>query len=364
LDGTRKERGSAPTGPIRLMYRMYRHVLPAVYDELTRWRARAESIPDPELRAQALASMSSKQFHCEGGAVFAASASDRREALVPLIVALQTISDYLDNLCDRSTSLDPDDFRQLHRAMLDAVDPDAETADYYAHRAEREDGGYLAALVAACRENIRKLPGYAVVQPHVVRLAGLYGDLQVYKHIRREERLDRLHRWWAHHRADHPELFWNEFAAAAGSTLGMFALFVEACRPDVTERDARRTTDAYFPYLCGLHILLDYLIDQEEDRIGGDLNFCSYYANDAEMLRRIGWIADQARKAADRLPCRKFHRMVIEGLLAVYLSDPKAEEQPVVRFIARELMRNSPMTRLFFRINALWVRRRGRAAVR
>ena len=56
--------------------------------------------------------------------------------------------------------------------------------------------------------------------------------------------------------------------------------------------------------------------------------------------------------------------MVIEGLLAVYLSDPKAEEQPVVRFIARELMRNSPMTRLFFRINALWVRRRGRAAVR
>jgi len=361
LNETRKFRRGMPAGPLRLMYRMYRHVLPAVYDELARWRARAEAIPDPELRAQALASMSSKQFHCEGGAVFAAAVKDRCGELVPLIVALQTISDYLDNLCDRSTSLDPDDFRLLHRAMLDAVDPEAETTDYYAHRAEREDGGYLAALVAACQESIRRLPGYAKVQPHVSRLAGLYGDLQVYKHIRRDERLGSLHRWWALHRADHPELYWNEFAAATGSTLGMFALFVEACRPDVTERDAERTAGAYFPYLCGLHILLDYLIDQEEDRIGGDLNFCSYYASDAEMLQRIGWIADQARKAADGLPCSRFHRMVIEGLLAVYLSDPKAAEQPVVRFVARELMRNSPTTRLFFMLNALWIRRRAKA---
>jgi tetraprenyl-beta-curcumene synthase len=350
-----------PAGPLRLMYRMYRHVLPAVYDELARWRARAEAIPDPELRRQALASMSTKQFHCEGGSVFAAAAGDRRDDLVPLIVALQTISDYLDNLCDRSTSLDPDDFRLLHRAMLDAVDPIATTTDYYAHRAEREDGGYLAALVTECQTRIRRLPGYAAVQPHVVRLAGLYGDLQVYKHIRREERLESLQRWWALHRADHPELLWNEFAAATGSTLGMFALFVEACRPDATERDAERTAEAYFPYLCGLHILLDYLIDQEEDRIGGDLNFCSYYANDAEMLVRIRWIADEARRAADNLPCAKFHRMVIEGLLAVYLSDPKAAEQPFVRFAARELMRNSPMMRLFFRLNALWIRRRAQA---
>jgi tetraprenyl-beta-curcumene synthase len=353
-------RSGMPAGPLGLMYRMYRHVLPAVYEELGRWRARAEAIPDPELRTQALASMSSKQFHCEGGAVFAAAAGDRRDDLVTLIVALQTISDYLDNLCDRSTSLDPDDFRLLHRAMLDAVDPIATTTDYYAHRAEREDGGYLAALVTACQGVIRRLPGYAAVRPHVARLAGLYADLQVYKHIRHEERLASLQRWWALHRADHPELLWNEFSAAAGSTLGMFALFVEACRPDAAERDAERTVKAYFPYLCGLHILLDYLIDQEEDRIGGDLNFCSYYVSDAEMLERIRWIADEARRAADRLPCAKFHRMVIEGLLAVYLSDPKAARQPVVRFVARELMRNSPMTRLFFRLNALWIRRRGK----
>src|SRR5690606_6062217 len=150
-----------PNGPIRLMYRMHRRILPAVYLELSRWRTRAEAIPDPELRTQALASMTSKQFHCEGGAVYAAAAADRHNELVPLIVALQTISDYLDNLCDRSTSLDPDDFRLLHRAMLDAVDPEAEPVDYYALRSEREDGGYLESLVRECQTRVRALPGYA-----------------------------------------------------------------------------------------------------------------------------------------------------------------------------------------------------------
>ena len=211
------ERHRVPQNPVQLMVRMYRHILPETRRELARWRREAESIPNEELRLQAISSMTTKQFHCEGGAVFAAAAGDRLGDLVPLIVALQTISDYLDNLCDRSTSLDPDDFRLLHRAMLDAVDPDAAPTDYYAHRAEREDGGYLAALVAACQARVRALPGYAVVQPHVTRFAGLYGDLQVYKHIRREERLESLQRWWAHHRADHPELYWNEFEIGRAS---------------------------------------------------------------------------------------------------------------------------------------------------
>ena len=45
---------------------------------------------------------------------------DYKEA-IQFIVAYQTISDYLDNLCDRSTSLDPADFAALHEAMTDAL---------------------------------------------------------------------------------------------------------------------------------------------------------------------------------------------------------------------------------------------------
>lgn len=352
-----------PRGPIGLMYRMYRFILPDVYRELARWRKMAGQIPDPELRSQAIASLTSKQFHCEGGSVYAAAAVERRKELVPLIVALQTISDYLDNLCDRSTSLDPDDFRLLHQSMLDAVNPDAEPADYYALRQEREDGGYLEALVRTCQDCIRQLPGYGAASRRVSALVGLYGDLQVYKHIRKDQRLPSLHAWWETHRGRCAHLKWNEFAAATGSTLGMFMLFVDACRADLTESEAQRTMDAYFPHMCGLHILLDYLIDQEEDRLGGDLNFCNYYESRDELLSRLAEIAGRARQDAGNLPDAAFHRMVVEGLMAVYLSDPKAWSQPDVREVARSIMRHSPLSRLFFWVNTKWVRRRGKRRI-
>ena len=350
------EARTIPRGPVRLMYRLYKYIFPDVHAELARWRKMAEAIPDPELRTQAIASMTSKQFHCEGGAVYAAARLEDRHILIPLIVALQTISDYLDNLCDRSTSLSAEDFRLLHQSMLDAVDPSAPLSDYYALRTEREDGGYLQSLVRTCQACVAQLPGYAKVQPHVTYLVGLYGDLQVYKHIRKDLRLDSLQSWWELHKEQCPGLQWNEFAAATGSTLGMFMLFLEACRADLTEAEAERTMNGYFPHVCSLHIMLDYLIDQEEDRVGGDLNFCSYYADKNELLRRFGDIVERARTDVRQLPAAGFHRMIIEGLMALYLSDPKARRQADVREVSRVLMRKSPATRIFFWLNSVWIR--------
>lgn len=345
-----------PGTPIRLMYRVYKYILPEVRAELGRLRVIAERIPDPELRTQALASMDSKQFHCEGGGVYAAANLGARHLLIPLIVALQTISDYLDNLCDRSTSLDEDDFRLLHQSMLDAVDPDARLRDYYALRAERDDGGYLHELVATCQKCVGALASYEKVRARVVELVGLYRDLQVYKHIVRERREPQLMGWWKQHRSRFPDLQWNEFAAATGSTLGMFMLFVAASDGEMTEEAADAIYRAYFPHVCGLHIMLDYLIDQEEDRSGGDLNFCNYYPDQSTLVERIEVIVHWARRDVGQLPHSGFHRMIIEGLLALYLSDPKVREQPDVRRISRKLMRGSPLTRLFFWGNSVWIR--------
>jgi tetraprenyl-beta-curcumene synthase len=338
------------------MARVYRHIRPGVRDELREWRRKAESIPDAELRRQALASIAAKRFHCEGGAVYAAACLPQKALLIRLIVAYQTISDYLDNLCDRSTSQDAADFRRLHQSMLDAVDPSASPGDYYAHRAEREDGGYLSDLVRTCQECNRRLPSYARVQPDVRELVSYYCDLQVYKHIRPDLRERALLAWWEPHRARYPDWRWNEFAAATGSTLGVFTLFLAATQPALEPAAAARARQAYFPSICGLHILLDYLIDQEEDRLGADLNFCGYYASPEQTAERIGFIIAQARKAVQPLEHAGFHRMIIEGLLALYLSDPKVARQPAVRQIAKQLMKRSPLTRLFFRLNSLWIR--------
>lgn len=339
------------------MHRIYRYVFPEVRSELKRWRETAELMPDPELRKQAVDSLTHKEFHCKGGAVYAAANLPIRHVLIPLIVAFQTISDYLDNLCDRSTSLDPEDFRLLHRSMLDAVDPAAPLADYYALRAEKDDGGYLHELVRTCQSCVSRLPSYPLVRESVRELVGLYGDLQVYKHIRKDLRERELLNWWEKHRPKFSHLRWNEFAAATGSTLAVFHLFLAASDTRLTARGAETIRQAYFPHVCGLHILLDYLIDQEEDLAGGDLNFCGYYEDGETTARQIASIAERARRDIVRLDHPRFHRMIIEGLLALYLSDPKVREQRHVRQISRKLMKGSPLMRVFFFANSIWIRR-------
>ncbi|MFD1176768.1 tetraprenyl-beta-curcumene synthase family protein [Paenibacillus puldeungensis] len=350
-------RNQYPKEPIRLMSRVYKYILPDVRHELDCWKKDAERIPDMELRKQALASIASKEFHCQGGAVYAAANLPLRHILIPLIVAFQTISDYLDNLCDRSTSKAEDDFRLLHQSMLDAVNPSTSLQNYYALREEQQDGGYLHRLVQACRDNIAELPGYRSAKPFIMDLVGLYTDLQVYKHIDPKLREAKLLSWWEHHENRAPELRWNEFAAATGSTLGVFMLFLAAGNEGLDEASAKVIHDAYFPHVCGLHIMLDYLIDQAEDELGGDLNFCSYYENKETMLGRIAFIVEGARRDIQKLPASSFHRMIIEGLLALYLSDPKVSQQEEIREVSKRLMRRSPLMRLFFFANSLWIRK-------
>jgi tetraprenyl-beta-curcumene synthase len=342
---------------LRLSYLVGKRVVPSAARELAEWQELADDIPNGELRNQALASIRDKDFHAEGGSVYAAAALDNFDSLIRLIVALQTISDYLDNLCDRSVSMDEKDFRQLHQAMMDAVDPSPTYHDYYRFHPNQDDGGYLHSLVKTCKEELNRLPSYEVAQQEVGRLAGLYSDLQVYKHIAVERREDRLRSWFEEHREQLPDLEWWEFAAATGSTLGMFALFVEAAQPDLDADYVEKLLRAYFPWVCGLHILLDYFIDQEEDRREGDLNFITYYPDRETMAQRLTFFAREAGRRVLNLSDTAFHEFVVEGLPALYLSDEKVKQQQLSD-VAWQLLRvggpNSIVIHWVCRLRRLW----------
>ncbi|QQE73862.1 tetraprenyl-beta-curcumene synthase family protein [Brevibacillus composti] len=345
--------------PWQLLYRMYRHIQPVLEREFGAWYERAQRIDDPELRKQAMASMESKKFHCQGGSVYATQVIPHAEVIVPLIVAYQTISDYLDNLCDRSTSLDPVDFRQLHVSMQDALTPGAPLRDYYQYRDEKDDGGFLAELVLACQRYAAQLPGYEKIKPHVLRLSCLYSDLQVYKHIAHDQREARLLSWWEEHKSENEGLFWQEFAAVTGSTINIFALFCMATEKEVADEEIAAVNQAYFPWISGLHILLDYLIDLEEDRLGGDLNFVSYYRSEQEATERLQHFIKQAKASVEGLPNPAFHRMIVDGLVAFYLVDRKVNRnQPRIYTIARQLLKQAKgLPSLLFYVNSLLVRR-------
>lgn len=96
---------TVPEHPFGLMAKVYRDIFPLVHQELDIWKQKSESIHNSELKAQATASIRDKTFHCEGGGILALLSGSQKQKCVEFIIAYQTISDYLDNLCDRSTSL-------------------------------------------------------------------------------------------------------------------------------------------------------------------------------------------------------------------------------------------------------------------
>lgn len=278
----------------------------------------------------------------------ALTAHGQKDTAIKFIVAYQTISDYLDNLCDRSTSLDPDDFAALHEAMEDALTVDAPPRDYYRFREDKDDGGYLVDLMQTCQTILKDMPNYIEIKADLLELCRYYCDLQIHKHVRKEEREERLIALFEAEQAKFPDMTWYEFSACSGSTLGVFCLVSYALRDDFDVQYAMMIREGYFPYIQGLHILLDYFIDQEEDRIGGDLNFCFYYKDDEEICQRLIHFLQEANKYADTLPDPKFHKMIISGLLGIYLSDQKVNEQKVVKVLAKQVMKQGGAVSRFF----------------
>ncbi|NRG47145.1 tetraprenyl-beta-curcumene synthase family protein [Bacillus sp. CRN 9] len=345
---------SVPTMPISLMTNVYRKVMPAALKELQYWQARAKDIPSLELRKQAMNSLMDKAFHSEGGAIMSLLAKDDYLPVIKFIVAYQTISDYLDNLCDRSTSMDPEDFKALHESMLDAlmIDYDiAEQKNYYRFRLEQDDGGYLSDLVMTCRSVLNNVRHYQDIKVYLQELCQFYCDLQIHKHVMAEERVPRLQNWFDQHKKQIPEMEWFEFSACSGSTLGIFCLVAYAMRADYEKAYGENIRAGYFPYIQGLHILLDYLIDQEEDRAAGDLNFCFYYKNEKEMLERICYFVEQADKHTSLLPHKRFHLLINRGLLGIYLSDEKVGKQQSMKKLARKIIKSGGLASLFFYMN-------------
>jgi len=330
------------------LYRLFRHVMPAARRQLLSWTGQAQNIPNSTLREQALASIQQKRFHADGGCVYAAMNLQHMNGLTRLIVAFQTISDYLDNLCDRCDTYLQADFHQLHHAMRDAVVPNATLHDYYLHRPGADDGGYLNSLVQACQEEIQRLPSYNLVSDEVRWLVERYCELQEYKHIEPNQRRPLLENWWRNYQHQFPHIEWWEFAAATGSTLGMFALFQAAAGASITV-DAATIYAGYFPWICGLHILLDYLIDLEEDMAGGDFNFVRCYQDEQCARDRIRHFAKQSLVKVRGLPhSQKIHRYVVKGLLGMYLSDAKVKHQHKVRPARRLVWEFGPLTWLFY----------------
>lgn len=304
-------------GFLLILTEMLVSVLPQVKKRLGQYHDILREVSGP-LAQQGINSLRDKEFHCLGGSVYSLLAQrPYRRPVMDFIVAFQTVSDYLDNLCDRFGLKEEKVFRQLHLSMLDCLIPQGESyGDYYRHFPYNDDAGYLAMLVGQCRTALATLPYYSKNADYIREFTKLYIDLQSYKHMEITAGEASLASRYREVAGKIPDLYWWEYAAACGSTLGIFALVAGAARP-------QEIWNAYMPWLNGLHIMLDYFIDQDEDKEHGDMNLVSYYPGD-KQVERISHFYRQSKEQVSSLPRARFHSLVTDGLLALYLTDQKA----------------------------------------
>jgi tetraprenyl-beta-curcumene synthase len=319
--------GLGPRG-LASMARFLSAVVPRAAHVLASIEAAARMIPDAALREQALASIHEKAYHVAGGCILATFLHRAAAArYVGIVAPLETIYDYLDNLCDRLPNVSPQAYPTLHEALLDALDDRRAPGDYYRDGPAGDDGGYLRGLVARVRAGVAALPNYHAVRAELVEIAAFYAELQTFKHAGPDTREAICTAWYERNRERFPGLYWWEFAAACGSSLPVFALLYLASQTTLGPDAVRHTLRAYFPNVSAVHILLDYFIDQAEDREHCELNFVACYTSSAQAVSRVRRLVAATAARIRTLQDGEWHSFVLRAMCLFYLTHPKVFEQ-------------------------------------
>jgi tetraprenyl-beta-curcumene synthase len=303
-------------------------VLPRVRTGLRGWESAASGIPDPVLRGHALSALREKGTNVEATAVFAILAPRRtRPAAVAAMTALQVAVDYLDALGEQPGPDPLANGLQLHRALVDGLDPGGPLEDWYRHNPQSDDGGYLAQLVGACREALGALPAAEAVLPLAREAARRCGEGQSHTHAAElgPASASASLEAWASSLDAPPGYAWWELAAGASSSVAVHALIAAAASPGTAGAEAEAIDAAYCPPIGALTVLLDDLVDRDADRDAGAHNYIAYYESGGEAADRLGFIAARAKGAIDSLPRqRQRHAAILAGVAGFYLSAPGA----------------------------------------
>lgn len=303
--------------------RYWLEVYPVARREIHGLRKRAEKIPNPVLRRLALDTYDGKWASLEGAAAFATFAPPgRRTEVAQFLIRFQAIYEYADTLMEQPSKQAQVNARQLHMAILTALQPSCPHVDYYAHNAHREDGGYLRDLVDTCRATVRELPAYPVVCKAALDQAERIVFYQSHINLATESDHPGFARWAEMETAPGTDLRWWEVGAASGSSLALLALLTAAADPRTTRRQVVAIEAIYWPWVGALHTLLDCLVDRMEDEATGQHNLLDHYISPQEMAVRMSLLASEAVRLAKAEGIE--HSLLVAGMASLYLSDKRA----------------------------------------
>jgi tetraprenyl-beta-curcumene synthase len=326
--------------------RYWAAVFPVVCRDLRGWRRRIVAMPDATLRACALQA-ALKRGNMEGAAIFATFAPRRgRAAAARAAVAFQAAYNYLDTVGERPCSDPVASVGRLHSSLLVALAPQARHADYYGPAGDgADDGGYLRAMVDACRARLAHLPSGRAMSAAAHAAAQRVVAFQAFNLSESNGTHELLARYGAAETPAGCALRWWETGAAAGSSLGVHVLIAAAADRRLGAGEVSALQAAYFPWIGAFHSLLDNLVDVAEDASTGQRNLAAYYEDPQQIAARMRWLTQRCRAEAVALPDGARHRLVLAAMTALYMSQPQAAAPQVSQARAAILESAGPSAR-------------------
>jgi tetraprenyl-beta-curcumene synthase len=301
-----------------------------------------------------LESLANKRAHTDGAAMFSIIPRHRNSRLVAVLAAFEIMCDFLDCVSERGAEIGEANGRQLHLALIDALDSALPLRDYYKYHRWRDDGGYLEAIVGMCRERCQQLPSYGAVQPFVVQEAMRAQVLAINHTLDSGERDVRLRAWAEEEFPDAGEMRWFELTGAASATLATHVLLALASEPLRAGIDLRAVHAAYLPWISLATTMLDSYVDQAEDAINGDHSSVGHYRSSEEAGKRIAEIVRHAMSAASSLPDGETHALITACMAAMYLSKDSASDPSLYETTRRLVRAGGSLTVFLLPILRLW----------
>ena len=208
--------------------------------------------------------------------------------------------------------------------------PGGAVTDWYRFHPQREDGGYLARLVAACQEGLRALPSRAAIAPVAGRAARRCGEGQSQTHAAEASGFQRRARGLGIEPRVPPGVYkWWEAAAGASSSVAVHALIAAAADPRPSGAEAELIGAAYFPPIGALTVLLDDLGRPRRGRHRRRPQLSRLLrTRETETANRLDLLAQLGRAAISPLRHRRRHAAILAGVVGFYLSDPNAQAPP------------------------------------
>ncbi len=312
------------------------------------------AIPDDALRCDALQAIHGKRANIDGAALFWTLPRVRSRDLLRLLVAYEILADFLDCTSERGAHIGIANGLLLHRALTEALDPRLHVSGYYRLHPWSEDGGYLSALVDACRQGCLRLPSYGAVWPLATHAARLAQVLALNHEPDPTQRDVLLMAWAATHSPSHSELTWFEWTGGASAWLTILALLAFAADPGRRARDAKATYAAYLPWVSLAGTMLDSYGDTEVDTASGAHSYIAHYPDADVAARRLAEIIRRSLDEAASLRDGPRHVVIASCMIAMYLSKDSVrtpERRPVTINLA---LTGKPLTRLLVPVLRAW----------